>query len=357
LTQNAATYQQGLSTYGARADSLGRMGLAGSGYADYLSGQAYVAKINADSAARAVEAQTQQQAQATYSQNLMQGRQQAEAQLIDAINMGATPSQVKQLADSLGMSDSAYVKMATDNYNNAVQGSISAEMTDEYISSLDYDEAGKADITARRDAATLKTIFTPDTDFDTVSKAIADARSKGTLSEDGEKSAWYSAYRGMIDNLHFDNPNAWTVNDIYSVEKEIEAAFKNGQLTKPDRDSALAYLYGTAGRSGKMQVTKVYDEADRYGDVYVPVAEFGGEQYEGFLNSKNENSGTSRRLNYIATGSGDKNPEEGTIASIGNNYYVYYDGGWKWVKDGKIREKISNELGKASAPTAADHQK
>lgn len=357
LVQNAATYQQGLSTYGARADSLGRMGLAGSGYADYLSGQAYVAKVNADSAARAVEAQAQQQAQATYAQNLERGRQQAEAQLLDAINMGATPSQVKQLADSLGLSDSAYVKMATDNYNNTVQGSISAEMTDEYISSLDYDEAGKADITAKRDDATLKNIFTPDTDFDTVSKAIADARSKGTLSDDGEKSAWYSAYIGKIDNKHTDR-NSWSVEDIYAMEKEIEKAFGSGQLTPKDRESALEHLYQTAGgvvdaEFVKNEIVPLTQQSFQHGSVGSHITvKLGGEEVELPINKGKENKDTSRRLSLIAP-----NAQQGTIAALGDDAYIYLDGGWYYIQGYAGDDRLKNAIGKRATHQQKDHQK
>jgi hypothetical protein len=350
LVQNAATYQQGLSTYGARADSLGRMGLAGSGYADYLSGQAYVAKVNADSAARAVEAQAQQQAQATYAQNLERGRQQAEAQLLDAINMGATPSQVKQLADSLGMSDSAYVKMATDNYNNAVQGSISAEMTDEYISSLDYDEAGKADITAKRDDATLKTIFTPDTDFDTVSKAIADARSKGTLSEDGEKSAWYSAYIGKIDNKHTDS-NSWSVEDIYAMEKEIEKAFGNGQLTKPDRESALEHLYQTAGGVVDAEIANIKKIGNVWDGAQGQYAQ-GGKTHTVYIRRRQENADTARRLSLIAP-----NAQQGTVAALGDDAYIYLDGAWYYLSGDGASALREAYKAKRSTHQEKDHQK
>lgn len=366
MVQNAASYAQGLPTYGARADSLGRMGLQGSGYADYLGGQAYAAKINADSRAMAQEAQAQQTAELQYSQNILQGREAAEQKLLEAINSGLNPSQIKQFAESLGIGDSAYVQMATDTYNNAVQGSISADMTDEYISSLDYDDASKAEITAKRDDATLKTIFTPDADFDTVSAAIANAQTKGTLSEDGVQSAWYSAYIGKIDNKHTDR-NSWSVEDIYAMEKEIESAFGSGQLTAKDRESALSYLYQTAG--GVVDAELV-DNAKRHGapkefydniitsegygsiakvrisdtDVYVPV------------NRSKENSDTSRRLSLIAP-----NAQQGTIASLGDDAYIYLDGGWYYLQIGQSlnggAEKMKIAIGNKNSPTAADHQK
>ena len=65
-----ASYMQNMSTYGANAEQLARMGLTGGGYSDYLNAQAYAQKRSDIQTAEANKLKLENEAETTYSNNI-----------------------------------------------------------------------------------------------------------------------------------------------------------------------------------------------------------------------------------------------------------------------------------------------
>lgn len=86
-----AEYERNRATFGARAESLGRAGLTGSGYGDYLEGKAFTAMQQKIGAAETAKAQsyadylTQKEAQASSYAAYLSSEQQAEEEKVKTV--------------------------------------------------------------------------------------------------------------------------------------------------------------------------------------------------------------------------------------------------------------------------------
>ena len=114
-------YEHSLSAYGSNAAKLGNMGLAGSGYTNYLDSQAY-AQMRADqNAAAATKAATIADADAKYVQYLDEKEtSKSNAYANMTTNIGSyTTTQIDSLGKQLGFSDPqiAELKAARKSYN------------------------------------------------------------------------------------------------------------------------------------------------------------------------------------------------------------------------------------------------
>lgn len=127
-------YARNRATFGARAESLGRAGLTGSGYGDYLEGKAFTAMQQKIGAAETAKAQsyadylTQKEAAASSYAAYLAGEEQAAKEKLDLAINGAITSAIN--------SGSKYVSLEALNEYAAQQG-------------VAFDDATMASITER----------------------------------------------------------------------------------------------------------------------------------------------------------------------------------------------------------------
>lgn len=120
-------YEHSLSAYGSNAAKLGNMGLAGSGYTDYLDSQAY-AQMRADqNAAAATKAATIADADAKYVQYLDEketSKSNAYANMMT--NIGSyTTTQIDSLGKQLGFSDPQIAELKAARKSYKTENSVS----------------------------------------------------------------------------------------------------------------------------------------------------------------------------------------------------------------------------------------
>lgn len=386
LVSNASAYEKANPLYGTQADALARMGLQGSGYTDYLAGQSYLAKANADSRARAVESLEKQNADASYQQYVEKARSEVESNIISMVNSGNftyeqiksyadiyglgsspylqfaqsaisnketttnkntlaefinsgaySPTEIKSYADSLGLGNDISVTTVNKQYLESAKQAITINTTDAQIDALDSTAVStemKNELKTQRDQLFIDAVKEESgMSFDEVYTAIRNALKNGKLTKAGLNKAMEALYINDINSKHTDTAS-WTMDDVITVNQKLYDAYGRGDLSAEGYKAAVNHLYEAAGEKAKKPVE--WDE-----DINAWV--YGGQTFK--MKNAREGDKMTSVLNGIATRNGSKAPENGAIVRLGDDYYIYTHypaekAGWYYVK--KYGGTISN---------------
>lgn len=242
-------YEHSLSAYGSNAAKLGNMGLAGSGYTDYLDSQAY-AQMRADqNAAAATKAATIADADAKYVQYLDEketSKSNAYANMMT--NIGSyTTTQIDSLGKQLGFSDEqiSELKAARGSYNSENTASniinnisnYSVESINRLAKSEGLTDAQKADIRSARLEYAKDVLADGDYDKRTLDKLFD--------TTDAEEKALYTEYYNKIKNDTQNYINTMTAESFKDMNAaEVLAminAYKNSGLELDVSNAEAAY--------------------------------------------------------------------------------------------------------------------
>lgn len=242
-------YEHSLSAYGSNAAKLGNMGLAGSGYTDYLDSQAY-AQMRADqNAAAATKAATIADADAKYVQYLDEketSKSNAYANMMT--NIGSyTTTQIDSLGKQLGFSGEqiSELKAARDSYNSENTASniinnisnYSVESINRLAKSEGLTDTQKADIRSARLEYAKDVLADGDYDKRTLDKLFD--------TTDAEEKALYTEYYNKIKNDTQNYINTMTAESFKDMNAaEVLAminAYKNSGLELDVSNAEAAY--------------------------------------------------------------------------------------------------------------------
>ena len=242
-------YEHSLSAYGSNAAKLGNMGLAGSGYTDYLDSQAY-AQMRADqNAAAATKAATIADADAKYVQYLDEKeRSKSSAYANMMTNIGQySDTQIDSLGKQFGFSDPqiAELKSARKSYKseNSVSNIInnisnySIESINRLAKSEGFTDDQKTAIKETRLEYAKDILADGDYDKRTLDKLFD--------TTDAEEKALYTEYYNRLKNDAQKYINSMTAetfkDDIASQALSIIHAYENSGLELDMSNAWAAY--------------------------------------------------------------------------------------------------------------------
>ena len=178
-----AAYARALATYGALGETLGRAGLTGSGYGDYLTGVAYAARASAEDAALKESYATEQKNRQSYAAYLTEQQDRAKDLLTTLRKEGVTDADLAYTyAKTCGISDENARTISTLIGKMSAAGT-TASLSEirERVTVLQY--VIRAGLT--RDAAYAYAISCGIRQD--VAKELADAAEKAATDADGRK--------------------------------------------------------------------------------------------------------------------------------------------------------------------------
>ncbi len=285
-----ASYQQNLATYGANAEALSKMGLTGSGYADYLNAQAYASKradqqairssaLSATNTANENAAEARRSAEetylgqlldleerkATYQQGLDETAKGMYTELLAGANSGAySAEQLAQLASDYRLS-SKQTQSLVDSAGKYREG-LQNENFDTFVSyfnSGDFDEAEVDRAVQRGDISQehygeLKTMWND--------KVIVDASAfkneDGSIMDAAEAEKLLSEYTAnSFISLEKKAAVQQTYDSIYSEIKTISGLEYNYGLTKNEKKTGRNFsLKGPNGKKYRIEIGEYADE-------------------------------------------------------------------------------------------------
>ena len=170
VRRSETEYERAKAQYGAKAETLGRAGLAGSGYGDYLTGAGFAAMQGAKVAAADTKALTEAQQRSDYANYLMgveMANEQAKAQA-DAENEAGyaayltNSGNVKDLIDEkieAGQDDASIKAYIQQHYGNQFDEYLDGWITNAHTY-LDPAIKHKNDAPTERDLAAIKDLAT-----------------------------------------------------------------------------------------------------------------------------------------------------------------------------------------------------
>lgn len=308
LVDANTSYQHNLSTYGAKNEALASMGLAGSGYSEYLDSQAYATQraeaqgVNADALAaennanatadaQKLEAKTALDENLLYYDNLAEQYLEGKwsNMLTGAGNGTYSKEQVENLAKYYGFSDEQIATLtgAVDSYEaEKAEGEAEAEKAKEEeeeenlaaISSENYQTIStniKTDPDLYSEADIDKMVtdkLLTETDAALAKQLIKDTKTKlakndidyyissgdfNTLQSYLEKA--YDGGNGIIDKNTYQDAyfraslinceGAASVSDALQIENDMLNLKNQGKLSESDYNAAVKYLYSNVGNT------------------------------------------------------------------------------------------------------------
>lgn len=168
----AKEYDRSLGTYGATAEAMGRAGLSGSGYSDYLTGNAYAARQGSMDTARQTKTladDASRQGYMNYLQDYEQGQRGNIAAAIGELSsMGLTGDRAKQYLSMMGI-DAGYAdyvvgivdEMAAEGdpdkqalLTELLTNNLSGDAAMSYAKFLGFDDATAAEVIGMADQLT-----------------------------------------------------------------------------------------------------------------------------------------------------------------------------------------------------------
>ena len=377
--------KQASATYGNNAEALRRMGLTGSGYSEYIEGKAYAAERGDVQAANAQELlarsnadysylsglqqsnanldQLLAKAEQDYTGNVLSLEEQRKADeekaaaadlaakdktasnylsLMDAAKTGGyTADEIRAAAAVLGITDesqiSAIVNAATTAntkktedeekvakeeadvaFNDALMNA-NGTLTPKDIEGMTSDPDQVKQLIAANDAAILSYIpaSVQGVGAQNTFAEIDELKYKEQLSDDGYHNANFSVFLEIIDE------GGSEYGGTTHIEQMVKDAEKAGKITSADAKSLIEY----AKQKRVQTVSTNYGKAKKYNVL--------GSAY--YIDSDANKMVLSLAENQI-----DENkevlstitPEEGQIAKVGDNYYIYIKkaGDYGWYK-------------------------
>lgn len=398
-----SSYEQNVATYGAKAEAMGRMGLSGSGYGDYLNTKAYAqqradvqeANARADTSkreARYTEDQSKLQADSQHHQNSF-AAESAYGDRVNEINTTYNANVLKadrELAKSVFEAESTErdEKLAADlTYDQNVLNAETIEKTEtETLETTSYQNyltilnAIRTDSTSYSEADIDRAVTEgglTQADADSLKKELADARVReinNLISYGDTEGATAKAEElfgaGKIDKTTYQTAyfDSWakdiasvSVDNIYVTLTNLEKDKNEGKISASDFKSLKKYAWskiGTAQTATEAGVSNVTKKTTGFLGLGTPYTEF-------TINGKTYKSGTkvvsekiAEILNGISTGKKDSEPIHDTIVRYNGKTYAQMGGdlvvGWVEITAVDGSDSYGETIDHANATTPID---
>ncbi len=386
ITDSRSSYEQNKATYGANAEQMADMGLAGSGYSDYINSQAYAtqraeqqaANANADSAKQnaqyvadqnklAAEQQANSDklnAELNYAENMAnndaaiaQYKQQKEeeakakaeqeeaerkayyAELLGYANNGSyTQEQLAQLGAQYGLSEEQLKSLddAALTYKDNTYKQNYAEALDNitnYGADLDasyLDNMLKMDLITQEQYNDLKSQLNTKL-TDEIKQNITNGDSSAIQANIDNADKYYS--EGKITQEQYQSVyndyvgsavgGVSNVDDYQSVKKTLDEYKNSGKLSQAQYDSLLGKMKKNTTKKLDNSQYKVSGLSTALDKTDDIDVKINGVTYDLVSGKRVEKDSTKSLLNEVATGSSGSAPSVGTIVVVCGKMYIY----------------------------------
>lgn len=336
------SYAQNRATYGKNAEALAELGLAGSGYGEYLDASAYAQQRAEVQAARATESAAKTAADRVYYSDMAAQNEKVNAaftSLLDAAKGGEyTADEIRTVAQKQGITDTAdldtLAKAAGDEY---IQKTITADTSDEEIAAK-YAGNEQAAKEARKTMA-LDEIegYADGREWTAADEAVEKYYKSGVLDDNDRQSYYMQNATAEIEEAA--KSGTLTAKTAKSYEQALEKAKNDGKISSTDYEAAKKYLYASIvtvmdGTNVKITTYEKYNQTSF--DI-----EINGETIK--LASHSRDPVDAKTRNALTAVAG-QNPKNGTLALyddgiyiyIANDYNAWYKVSRNWTKAGTI---------------------
>jgi hypothetical protein len=335
------SYQKNLATYGTKAENLASGGLSGSGYGEYLQGQAYAQQRADIQAAARGEAAAKREADRVYYADMMVQTEKDNAtyaSLLDEAKSGNyTADEIGNLAAKYGItdeSDLAMLKSAAENESakkekSDIAGNVTADMSDEKIAELYPNSQEEAK--AQRTEAALDDIdgYVNANNWEGARNAVEKHYESGAIGDDDRQSFYLQDALSDIDVAAKDGK---ITDEIGVIAGELAKAKNNGKISEDDYRKAMQYASEKATSvliSG--DTSNFTQEVTDWGNEFSIT--INGKEYKGGLVAEASDDADGNIQNILNNAMGG-HPKKGSIALYDDGVYVYakVDGKAAWYK-------------------------
>lgn len=386
IADSRSSYEQNKATYGTNAEQMADMGLAGSGYSDYINSQAYATqrveqqnananaettKQNAQYAADQAKLAAEQQANSdklnaelNYAENmanndaaLAQYKQQKEeeakakaeqeeaerkayyAELLGYANNGSyTQEQLAQLGAQYGLSEEQLKSLddAALTYKDNTYKQNYAEALDNitnYGADLDasyLDNMLKMDLITQEQYNDLKSQLNTKL-TDEIKQNVTNGDSATIQANIDNADKYYSEgkitqeqYQGIYnDYVGSAVGGVSNVDDYQSVKKTLDEYKNSGKLSQSQYDSLLSKMKKNTTKKLDSSQYKVSGLSTALDKTDDIDVKINGVTYDLVSGSRVEKDSTKSLLNEVATGNSGTAPSVGTIVVVCGKMYIY----------------------------------
>jgi hypothetical protein len=355
------SYQKNLATYGTKAENLASGGLSGSGYGEYLQGQAYAQQRADIQAAARGEAAAKREADRVYYADMMAQTEKDMAQtekenatyasLLDAAKSGNyTADEIGNLAAKYGITDENDLAMLKSATGSEKIKSVSADTTDEQIAEMIANgeisaENAQAAKDARREAAENEIATYVDSEnYADAETAVEKYYKNGAIDDNDRQDFYMQKHTSDIEKAA--EKGEISAKNVKTYEQQLERAKNEGKISQADFEAAKKYLYEIS-----FDITETEKFNSSYGGNKAAV-NFNGKKYNDLSVSV-----TSQEEKDILNKINDGNISRGSIVRIGNNVYINYGKNqWKKVGDsGTFKKDFLGFISTQASPTKPEH--
>ena len=386
IADSRSSYEQNKATYGTNAEQMADMGLAGSGYSDYINSQAYATqraeqqnananaettKQNAQYAADQAKLAAEQQANSdklnaelNYAENmanndaaLAQYKQQKEeeakakkeqeeaerkayyAELLGYANNGSyTQEQLAQLGAQYGLSEEQLKSLddAALTYKDNTYKQNYAEALDNitnYGADLDasyLDNMLKMDLITQEQYNDLKSQLNTKL-TDEIKQNVTNGDSATIQANIDNADKYYS--EGKITQEQYQSVyndyvgsavgGVSNVDDYQSVKKTLDEYKNSGKLSQAQYDNLLSKMKKNTTKKLDSSQYKVSGLSTALDKTDDIDVKINGVTYDLVSGSRVEKDSTKSLLNEVATGNSRTAPSVGTIVVVCGKMYIY----------------------------------
>ena len=386
IADSRSSYEQNKATYGTNAEQMADMGLASSGYSDYINSQAYATqraeqqnananaettKQNAQYAADQAKLAAEQQANSdklnaelNYAENmanndaaLAQYKQQKEeeakakkeqeeaerkayyAELLGYANNGSyTQEQLAQLGAQYGLSEEQLKSLddAALTYKDNTYKQNYAEALDNitnYGADLDasyLDNMLKMDLITQEQYNDLKNQLNTKL-TDEIKQNVTNGNSTTIQASIDNADKYYS--EGKITQEQYQSVyndyvgsavgGVSNVDDYQSVKKTLDEYKKSGKLSQAQYDNLLSKMKKNTTKKLDSSQYKVSGLSTALDKTDDIDVKINGVTYDLVSGSRVEKDSTKSLLNEVATGNSGTAPSVGTIVVVCGKMYIY----------------------------------
>lgn len=386
IADSRSSYEQNKATYGTNAEQMADMGLAGSGYSDYINSQAYATqraeqqnananaettKQNAQYAADQAKLAAEQQANSdklnaelNYAENmanndaaLAQYKQQKEeeakakkeqeeaerkayyAELLGYANNGSyTQEQLAQLGAQYGLSEEQLKSLddAALTYKDNTYKQNYAEALDNitnYGADLDasyLDNMLKMDLITQEQYNDLKNQLNTKL-TDEIKQNVTNGDSTTIQASIDNADKYYS--EGKITQEQYQSVyndyvgsavgGVSNVDDYQSVKKTLDEYKNSGKLSQAQYDNLLSKMKKNTTKKLDSSQYKVSGLSTALDKTDDIDVKINGVTYDLVSGSRVEKDSTKSLLNEVATGNSGTAPSVGTIVVVCGKMYIY----------------------------------
>jgi hypothetical protein len=345
------SYQKNLATYGTKAENLASGGLSGSGYGEYLQGQAYAQQRADIQAAARGEAAAKREADRVYYADMMAQAEKDNATyaslLDDAKSGNYTADEIGNLAAKYGItdeSDLAMLKSAAENESaekekSDIAGNVTADMSDEKIAELYPNSQEEAKAQRTEAAAAEISALVNSGDITGADKLVEQYYKSGVYSEDERQNYYMEQLLDKID------VSSNITDEIGVIADELAKAKNNGKISEDDYRKAMQYASEKATSALISGDTSNFTQEGTNFSITI-----NGEEYEGKLAAKASDDVGGNIQNILDNAMGGY-PKEGSIALYDDGVYVYaningkvawYKASRNWFAGGKTVFDVAN---------------